>query len=390
MPLSPAQRLNYDVLSIIFVMSSRGSRRDTLELSSVCRLWRYIALSVPEIWSKFLVDDFSTPYILHIFLERSKPLPLHIVVPQVSGDELLEVLSTAAERIVCMTIINSCRFLQNQFPILEQLVLVMSSEADHKNRIPGLKSLSKATQFSQLRELCLISISAPPLDSILDVRGGFPGLQKLEVVCEDGSSWDTVVLNASNALVSLVLHLRPTSSVHVFSLPQLRHLRIINTGGQIELLLEFDAPCLESVEQGEGVGGAYIEIRLQNPRSVKQLCIVHDPLDLTLYPALRKLWIDCQAGYNDEILPSLRHQIALCPELEAVFYCGPSQCGEINDEEDEYSRPESVLSAIVDVVRETGRDIMVKEFCPTELELPGSMRRNVCTPLIVIRFYCHD
>jgi hypothetical protein len=374
-PLPLAQRLDYDVLSIIFVMSSRGSRRDTLELSSVCRLWRYIALPVPEIWSKFRLDASFTPYILPIFLERSRPLPLHICVADDSSDEQLGVLSSAANRIACMAILNRFRLLRNQFPILERLAFVMDSEADHTE---DLESFSKALQFSQLREFGFIGSSSPPLDRILDMSGGFPGLQKLEVVCEDDSCWDSVVRNTSNTLVSLTLHVYSACSVHDFSFPQLRHLQITNTGGEAQLLLDLDAPQLESVVQGPEVGEEYgIDIQLRNSRSVERLFIVYQPLDLTLYPGLRKLWICGHADHNRKILTSLGHQITLCPEIEAVFYCGQSQWEEANDEEDDYSRPELVLSAIAEVVRETGRDVKVREFCASEVDLPGFIQGNV-------------
>jgi hypothetical protein len=371
-------------------MSSEGSRRDTLKLSSVCRQWRYIALSVPEIWSKFLLDAFFTPHILHIFLERSKPLQLHIFVGAWT-DEQLQVLSSVADRIACMTIFNDCNFLQNQFPNLVRLVLALGPKTDHKKRPASVESLSTSPQFSQLREFCFLSISAAPLHPILDMPAGFPALQKLEVLCEDDSSWDSVVINTSNTLVSLVLHARPTCSTHDFSFPQLRHLQITCSGGQIQLVLDLDAPRLESVELGSRVGGGHgIDIQLQNPRSVKQLFVEHQSLDLALYPALQKLWIYGHTDYNQKTLSLLRHQITLCPELQAIFYRGQSQCWETNHGEDEYSRPESALSAIADVVRETGRDVKVGEFGPTELELPGSVRGNVGIPLIMILFYCHD
>jgi F-box-like len=390
MPLPLAQRLDYDVLSTIFVMSSQGSRRDTLELSSVCRQWRYIALSVPEIWSKFRLGASFTPYILSIFLERSKPLPLHIFISNDSSDEQLGMLSSAADRIACMTIFNSFRFLQIQFPILERLVFVMSPEADYRRDV---ESFSKALQFSQLREFGFAGASFPSLDRILDMSGGFPGLQKLEVLCMDDSCWDSVVRNTSNTLISLSLHVYSTSSAHDLSFPQLRHLQIKNRGGKAQLLLDLDAPQLESVEQGHLVGKEYgIDIQLRNPSSVEQLFITFQPLDLTLYPALRKLWIYDLADYIHvhEILASLRGQITLCPEIEAVFYCGQSRWEKTNDEEDEYSRPESVLSAIAEVVQETGRDVKVRGFCLSELDLPGSIQGNVGIPLIVILLHCHD
>src|SRR5450631_4416052 len=64
-----AQRLNYDILFIIFVMSFAERRTTALTLSSVCRLWRYIALSVPEIWSVIQLDGFNGSYRLQLFLE---------------------------------------------------------------------------------------------------------------------------------------------------------------------------------------------------------------------------------------------------------------------------------------------------------------------------------
>jgi hypothetical protein len=85
------------------------------------------------------------------------------------------------------------------------------------------------------------------------------------------------------------------------------------------------------------------------------------------------------------MLKSLKNQIASCPDLETILYCDPR--GGAKDGEDESSGPSSVFFEILDLVRESGRNITVKEFLPGELDLPGAMQRTVG---ITVTPYCRD
>lgn len=120
-------------------------------------------------------------------------------------------------------------------------------------------------------------------------------------------------------------------------------------------------------------------------KSVKDLRVERLP-DLTLYPALRKLWIEGGMYFNNAIrgatLHSLRRQIASCPELESILYCG--WLHQWTSPNGKYMPPVSIFTAISDLVRETGRDITVGEFVRSELDLPGSIQRSVSALLKAI------
>jgi F-box-like len=379
--LPPALRLNYDVLSIIFVISLAEWETAALTLSSVCRLWRYIALSTPQIWSRIDLDPPNNPSILRLFLERSKPRPLHILIPSCASDTQLELLSSATDRILCMKITNNFRFLQRQFPALERLELHLNSHC----------YIFQSCRFPQLRELSLASDYTATRLRISAEQTGFTGLQKLKILNEATTQWSKIVQSASSTLVSLTLDAVHPSNPQTcrFFFPQLRHLRVTKTGWGIRLLLDLDAPILESIEEGFGVGIIDgVSIRLRDPSSVKQVLVESLAARLTPYPALRELWIDCRKYYDgltkNETLDSLGHQINSCPDLDAVFYCGGSQRRALWI--GEHIPPGSIFTVISDLVQETGRDIAVREFLPTRLDLPGSMRRSVSILPTVIDF----
>jgi hypothetical protein len=385
MKLPAAQRSNYDVLSVIFTMAFADWRAAALTLSSVCRLWRYIALSMPNIWSVPNLDSSKKSYKLQICLERSKPLPFHIYIPSFTSGEQLQVLSSATDRIVCMTIWDCGHFLHNQFPVLERLDLEVDIEED----TDSLHCLSNASQFPQLQELYLFKLSTAGIVVNPPQKTAFAlvGLKKLEVLYWSSSYWFWMVQSVSSTLVSLILH----TSYHAlylsdrFSFPRLRHLQIITRKNTLPLVLDLDAPSLESVDEGFRPDRANAtSIRLRHPKSVKQLRSGCFPLDLTSYPALRKLWISNNSSSTRTMVRALTNaQIASCPELEAILYCDHSRPSKKKSGQHLSSRPAPALSVIVELVRKAGRNIAVGEFHPTELDLPGAMRRPVGIPLTV-------
>jgi hypothetical protein len=329
----------------------------------------------------------TRPSNLRILLERSQPCALHIFLPSVASHEQLAVLSSAADRIICMTI-SDCRFLQNQFPLLERLELTVGPGA-YRNTDDDRQGLSEASSFPQLRQLCLVGVSTHALCQVSVPRNGFAGLEKLEIMCGHPPHWLRIVQSVSNTLVSLVLHLfyHPDHPTYNFSFPRLRHLEITKKYDPILLVLDLDAPRLESIDEGIGINernDTHTMIRLRNPKSVKQLRSGCFPLNLTHYPALRKLWISDNTEYTQTMLRSLKGQIASCPELKAVLYCDHSRHAETTNGPYLYRRPAPVFPAIVDLVRRTGRAITVREFLPNELDLPGAMQQSVSILLTVI------
>ena len=293
-------------------MSSSNWRTAAQTLSSVCRFWRHIAFSTPQIWSVVNVDHSESSDKLEIILKRGKSFPIHVFIPSASSHQQLEVLSAATDRIICMVISDCSNFLQNQFLILERLELKIDL-ATYTNAEDCQRLLSGVSRFSQLRELCLIGVSMEALREISVPQTGFAVLQKLEILCGYPSHWVSIVQGFSNSLMSLVLHVtyQPSYPRYQLSFPQLRHLEIIKDSRQTHLELDLKAPRLESVANGLGVGsGDNIRLQLRNPRSVKQLHTSCYPFYLTPYPALRKLWINDNTHYNGPMLSSFRYYIA--------------------------------------------------------------------------------
>jgi hypothetical protein len=327
---------------------------------------------MPQIWSKIDLGISNNPSNLRMLLERSKPLPLHIIIPASASEMQLEVLSLATDRIVCMRIINHFSFLRNRFPILERLRL---DDIQWTWRF-DLQCLSEASRFPELREFSMYTQSSYN-DDQMTWWPRFAGLQQLEI-----PYWVATHVffeqnyGLSSTLVSLVLNVRGGAPVRLPFFPQLRHLRVITDLDINRLTLDLDAPHLESIERVfrkySGATWDGFLIRLPNPRSVKQLRLMADDFDLSAYPALRKLWIDSNLYRNDKMLRSLGDRIGSCPELETIMYCHPS--GEVN----------MVFPAILDVVRKTGRDINVKGILPNEWDLPGDVRCSVSTAPDVI------
>jgi hypothetical protein len=324
---------------------------------------------MPQMWSRIELITSISPSKLRIILKCTKPQPLHMVIPSSASKEQLKLLSSATDRIVCMSIDGRLRFLQNQFPILERLELGPGESPN----LYGLQCLSHACRFPKLREFSLQAVPLYINYEMMSLRPRFVGLQKLNLSCFLSPHWLEIIQGVSSTLVSLVLRIwniadYPTLQLHC-SFPRLRHLRIIKGSDSRDLTFNLDAPQLEFIEHvfrwHNWITWDSIPIRLRNPRSVKQLRIMVHDFDLSAYPALRKLWIDGNTDGSDIMLRSLGDRIASCQELETILLS------------DQYGHAGKVVPAFVDVIRKTGRDIAVREFLPTDLDLPGAMRRSV-------------
>jgi hypothetical protein len=75
--IAPVRRLNDDVLSIIFEFCGEDHAKNTLRISAVSRGWRQVVLATPRAWAyldMYLCHHHPT---VQLFLERSRPYPLH-------------------------------------------------------------------------------------------------------------------------------------------------------------------------------------------------------------------------------------------------------------------------------------------------------------------------
>ncbi|KAG7085989.1 hypothetical protein E1B28_003512 [Marasmius oreades] len=90
--VSPLLNLPTDVLSLIFETCAESDKDGHVMslgavpwvLSHICRRWRYVSLSYPQLWKVVRIDAYrhhlSNPAMLKAWLARSQPLPLSCVV----------------------------------------------------------------------------------------------------------------------------------------------------------------------------------------------------------------------------------------------------------------------------------------------------------------------
>ena len=185
--LSAAQRLNYDILSTIFIIAASRRKTVALKMCKMCRLWRQAALSTPRIWSEIDLKASITPYTLSIYLERSSPLPLSISISEsdLSNNRVLRTLSTVTDRIITMNISEYEGIVPHQDPGSAALGRVQFAPF---TSVKALQDISKASQSPQSREIHFDLL----IDSFYRLaasQNGFTVLQKLELSCQSLSDW---------------------------------------------------------------------------------------------------------------------------------------------------------------------------------------------------------
>lgn len=81
--LSPVARLPNEILALIFLHAIQSPAPNSAILSqqvisSVCRVWRNVALSTPEYWATIYVSSKMPVTVYREYLARSSPFPLSI------------------------------------------------------------------------------------------------------------------------------------------------------------------------------------------------------------------------------------------------------------------------------------------------------------------------
>jgi hypothetical protein len=397
--LAAAQRLNYDVLSLILIISSFDWVSAPLTLASVCRLWRHVAISTPQIWTRIDFETSKRSKGLKAYLSRSESLPLHICISSRPSAKLRPLLPAIANRVACMRIIDNCYILNHLFPVLESLKL-MSSIVDTGGKQTSHMYLSDASWYPKLKEIRILYASEVALGAISRHPQGFRALQKLELRCDRQSHWINIIQSVSNTLVSLYMRIQhaPEAGTHQFFLPKLRHLRITTFSGRYPLILVINAPLLESLDESCFTTGiSYTSLRLQDPSSVKYLHTDSFPLNIGPYLELQRLWVQDNPAFSQdhewnsaisaiEFTQLLKTHILSHLKLEAIMYRRDTS---FNRGKRQQVNSGNVVAEIRAVVHETGRDILVREFVPSELNLPGSMLSNVSVKITVVHAHRH-
>ncbi|KAF8814955.1 hypothetical protein BYT27DRAFT_7072750, partial [Phlegmacium glaucopus] len=82
--LSPVRCLPIEIFGKIFVCATRDSPRYVLNLSAVCQLWRYAALSTSALWSTLELGHHTSTRKMfnHVnsWIERARSYPLSLTI----------------------------------------------------------------------------------------------------------------------------------------------------------------------------------------------------------------------------------------------------------------------------------------------------------------------
>jgi hypothetical protein len=295
-------------------------------LSSVCRLWRVAALAVPLIWSQIPSSEFRNAEIILAFLERSRPLPVHIRISPCMTPTQRMALRTATQRIRCLHVELECSILMSHFPLLERLDLAISYDAGSREVPCTTASLLDVSRYPKLRELNIIVLMTSLLRAIAPAPS-FPPLQVLSIDCDGLPYWVEIVQNCSSTLVSLSLMIRHSDLEVHFALPHLRRLSIADYLPYHARMLRLDTPKLDSLTHLIGLGGAlsraevpFTILEISDSRHVTDLHVSSINLDITLYPQLRVLTIKDEPRHFDRLRAALVMGIKCCPHLEVIRY----------------------------------------------------------------------
>ena len=100
--LSPVRCLPIGIFGEIFVYATRDRPGHVLNISAVCQLWRYAALSTPRLWSTLELGHHMTRRNMQnhidLWIERAHSYPLSLVV-RIQHD-LLDPVENA---LICMS-----------------------------------------------------------------------------------------------------------------------------------------------------------------------------------------------------------------------------------------------------------------------------------------------
>jgi F-box-like len=365
--LSPVHKLNFDTLSMIFIIAWDTKEGSQWILASVCRHWRDVALATPRLWSRLSTLPPEDEEYLQAILSRSATLPLHIIIHDLTNQQQLRTLSMAKERIHCMTVRDEVEVFETSFSSLRRIELsVFGGRPREDITEEDPPSLLDVHKFPELCELYLSSCPDWVLTAIEPAKR-FPPLQRLHIICDSSSFWLSIINNCRDSLVSLTMLLGyppPPHGLHLI-LPKLRHLELAGRG----VGMRIDAPLLESLEEGKFLSeGSRRTPSLPHSPAVTELYSSRLPLELARSPQLKTLWLSSEENTWEELGAHVQEGIDACPHLRFIGY-----------RHGRYSRDilgiDAVKRVLLGDVLASERLITVEEFSPSQMQLPGSMPR---------------
>ncbi|KIM27060.1 hypothetical protein M408DRAFT_330213 [Serendipita vermifera MAFF 305830] len=221
-PSSTAQRIPFEVLSVIFELCSTDDWKSPMRISAVSRWWRQVVLNTPFAW-QFVDLRSAAPSNSNIYIERSGQYLLHV------NSTLSTIMALGLpDRVQCMTLNAAPGYEDNAvFPHLQHLCLQGANAL-------RLGSMNMFT-FPLLRHLEV----GGPTGSLI-THDELPPLETLVVAVYSAEGWPGLLKECTLSLTSLSLTVISRSSFwfnsDTFDLPNLTYLKIVDKDPNFRLL----------------------------------------------------------------------------------------------------------------------------------------------------------
>ena len=365
---------------MVFSYSWEMDHKSSTILASVCQSWRASAIEMPKIWS-YIPFDGSFP-VEHVQLHtaRSGNLPLHTRITGQTDNATEKAFIQVAHRVECLYLEGAPNLIENTYPLVEKLTLVLSTDFDRYFFHTSPNPL-EVSSFPRLQELTVIAFTSSQLKA-LSVGLGFPPLKALSISWR-GENAIKIIQHCSETLVSLEL-LFSTGEYHLspLFLPRLKRLSAITMiTGSFRTVQEINAPQLRELTLYNvlpaGSRAALPRVRLfPHPPSVADLYVSGATFDLALFPCLRKLWVRGVPSHLQPRVSSLKEGILSCTELESIHfacYAGDAR---------ETTRLERML---LEVIQASPRNVALEVIDPQDRRIFGHGYSTVRYSIHVIR-----
>ena len=359
--LAPIRKLPVELLSEIFIHSSRMKRFMPVTITEVSRRWRRVVLSTPKAWS-FLKFRYSGNYdrYLSIFMERSNACALHIGPGKNGGYDgyhrdtkhpLLYVVQSAVHRISCLYIsaFVLLRTMDDILPNLTRLSLMrgygtINPHSFNRSKFPRLRYLNS--------DECDWDFSADSMHLL-------PPLEYL-IIDYNGSSCVDIIEACRTTLRGVELKGLTTegrqSGSAAIHFPRLEYLGIRTWSSLSTLPFQATTPVLRSYEEmgsfQPGQGILHEDVKNVTHLRIRKLAHLRPFISLRVL----QLWaVEPLLGQVDELW---RHS-EICPTLELIEFQHDATL-------------ETTKMKVIEQMIKAARPRIQVIFCTRWSELPGS------------------
>jgi len=179
--VAPVGSLPTEVLGNIFHFCSLSHPQDLGAVTAVCQFWRAVAINNPQLWTTISIQ--IKPQNIHLYLSRSKDLPLHVQIKQFFPHERWSnaqfmalfhktIVSSEKHRIRSLDVLIPSKLISHRFSrAFSRLPALGPLKLDHLDRLSI--ELSHPTRVAD-------DIIMPP--SAVLVGAGFPHLNSTKLL----------------------------------------------------------------------------------------------------------------------------------------------------------------------------------------------------------------